>query len=172
MAWSLRGKRGKGKKNLKRKVQQAAGTAVEGEAGSSSLRLAVEYLEQWTEQNEGRVSAWKFNKTRQSFLLRSWPSRDRLPSGAFQLLLGYLTKLPEGCRIRTIEQAQREAQVAEEGEKEAQVAAEAARARADEAGGEDVTLDEIEERIALFKIQRARALKVMQALTQADAAHP
>ena len=83
-------------------------------------------------------------------------------------MLLYMTKLPNNCRQRTLEQAQKEAQRAEEGEREAQAAVEdiAVSEGAGEDGGEGRggTIEEIEERIAIFKIQRARALKVLQAL--------
>ena len=163
MAWKNRGKKGK---KGKKKPPAAAVAAAGADEGAKGYQLAIEYLAQWTEHDQGGAAAWKFSKTRQSHLLRNWPSRDRMPSASFKQFLVYCTKLPESCRQRTIEQAQKEAQRAEEGEREAQKAADAAGAGDGDGDGEDGgdTLDQIEEQIAVFKIQRARALKVMQAL--------
>lgn len=174
MAWKNRGKKGKNKptKSLKKRKLRQNHMAEMDDSGSKALKLDVEYLHQWSEYAKGNSVDWKFNKTRQSHLLRSWPSRNRLPSTAFKDFLLYLGKLPENCRKRTIEQAHNEARLAEEGEREAQAEAEAEAAaatcdeveRAGDEDGHDGKLEAIEKRIAECKIQHARALKVLQVL--------
>jgi len=136
--------------------------------------LALEYLRQWTTREEG---GWKFNKTRQTYLLKFWPDRARVPNDEFKQLLEYMLSLPGGGAQRTIDQARAVAEEAERldrEEGEVQAAREADVARDGEGGegeGENEDGDESKadaeasaERRALLKIKRARALKVMQTL--------
>ena len=127
---------------------------------------------------------WKFNKTRQTFLLRFWPNRMKVTSATFKLLLSYARSLPAGPMERTLAQAREVAAKAETdeaalAEKQATKAARAASAQDstttgrdeddddgdddDDANG-DETVEELEEQRAVLKIQRARAVKLLQVL--------
>ena len=138
-----------------------AAPADEEDAGPSAAERAVEWLRDWhLSQGAGAGDgSWKFNKTRQSFLLGKWQHRGRVPGDAFKLLLLYMRTLPETTRARTLAQARDAEEKAEKAE------AELEGAEAEEGGEEG---DEArEEQRALLKIRRARALKVIQALTEA-----
>lgn len=135
---------------------------------------ALEYLRQWTARGEG---GWKFNKTRQTYLLKFWPDRARVPNDEFKQLLEYMLSLPTGGAQRTIDQARAVAEEAErldreEGEVQAAREADIERDGANGEGGGDhedgeeskADAEASAERRALLKIKRARALKVMQTL--------
>ncbi|KAL3898385.1 MAG: hypothetical protein SGPRY_012851 [Prymnesium sp.] len=164
-----------GKKGIKKRIQKqkakkqaklmARAESSEQESDTPrSLEAAMEYLKEWTARHEGSESSWKFNKTRQVFLLKAWPDRSRLPAEAFKQLLVYMTSLPDSLQQRTVEQAQKEAEEAERAQEEAEVQLAAVSEEGDENEGEEMA-DELNERLAIFKIRRARALKVIQTLT-------
>ena len=163
------------KKALKATPPKAAG---DGNAGSSAMK----YLEQWSLQQQlpaSESSVWKFNKTRQSFLLRAWPHREKLSSDAFKLWLAYAQSLPAACAERTIaharevvtssEAAEQEIARQQEQEQEATSGGVDGDAGADEASAgaaATMTPEAREERRAVLKIQRVRALKLIQALVE------
>ena len=165
------------------KKRRATKKRVEAETNrpesSTAGFQALQYLREWTNREE---SGWKFNKTRQTYLLKSWPHRDKVPGDEFKQLLQYMLTLPAGSTQRTIEQARSVAEEAERqdrAEGEAQAAREAVAARREEDGddadedGDDAEQAEAEasaERRALLKIKRARALKVLQTLMAATEA--
>jgi hypothetical protein len=64
---------------------------------------AIAYLDAWCEREKGE---WKFNKTRQVYLLRHAYDDDVLPKEHFKKLVNYIAVLPEGpARSKTVEQA-------------------------------------------------------------------
>jgi hypothetical protein len=153
-------------------------------AGGAAAAAASEYLEQWAVRKEPNAT-WKFSKSRQTFLLKGWPHSHRVSRDSFKHLLNYLQTLPEGTATKTIEQAKQVATSAEKDELalEARVAARkelAADADAadeeddedNETGGgggaaQDGGIAALEEQRAMLKIQRARALRVLNALVAA-----
>ncbi|KAJ1615986.1 hypothetical protein T492DRAFT_1109596 [Pavlovales sp. CCMP2436] len=65
---------------------------------------AIAYLDAWCAREKG--GDWKFNKTRQVYLLRHAYDEDVLPKEHFKKLVRYIAVLPEGpARGKTIEQA-------------------------------------------------------------------
>ena len=140
-------------------VAKAAPSSGDVDTGSES---ALEYLERWVAHSAGQ-GEWKFSMRRQLFLLKHWPDRERVPNTAFKHLLLYFQNMPEALTQKTIEAARKVAADAEAQEAEADAAAE-------EAGDDGDDDGEAEERKALLKIQRARALRVLEAmLEEADA---
>jgi hypothetical protein len=170
------------KKKLKARKPDAAASAAT--AGGAAAAAASEYLEQWAVRKEPNAT-WKFSKSRQTFLLKGWPHSHRVSRDSFKHLLNYLQTLPEGTATKTIEQAKQVATSAEKDELalEARVAARkelAADADAadeeddedNETGGgggaaQDGGIAALEEQRAMLKIQRARALRVLNALVAA-----
>ena len=171
-------KAGKKLKKLRQKRKKSAAPApVEqpDSSGSSAVKAAAEYLEAWAlhkQQKPDEPPVWKFNKTRQTFLLRSWP-RSKLVSGAtFKLLLAYLSSCPDACRERTVVQAREVASTAEKAE--AALVAAAAEKELSANGDEDEVdaeedraasaAAELEERRAHLQIQLSRSLRVLKVL--------
>ena len=130
-------------------VSADAAGATAGSAASSAL----EYLEAWRDREGGE---WKFNKNRQSYLLRAWPEPTKMPRAAFELLLLYASTLHPGARARAAEQART---VASEAEAELKVLEGRPEGEADEGDGE---------RAAVLKIRLMRSLKVEEALEGAE----
>ena len=185
------GKKNKG--NRRNGKKKKAPPAPPSGDGSAVIDAAAQYLEQWAahqqQQDDGAGDdsaqpQWKFNKTRQTFLLRFWPNRMKVTSATFKLLLSYARSLPAGPMERTLAQAREVAAKAEAdeaalAEKQATKAARAASAQDstttgrdeddddgdddDDANG-DETVEELEEQRAVLKIQRARAVKLLQVL--------
>lgn len=178
---SVKAKQRRKKKLKARKPDAAASAAM---AGGAAAAAASEYLEQWAVRKEPNAT-WKFSKSRQTFLLKGWPHSHRVSRDSFKHLLNYLQTLPEGTATKTIEQAKQVATSAEKDELalEARVAARkelAADADAadeeddedNETGGgggaaQDGGIAALEEQRAMLKIQRARALRVLNALVAA-----
>ena len=187
---------GKRKVKGKRKGKRATAAVSQGAQpaqGSSAVTAAADYLSLWfvgqqvpppaRGENDEPANRWKFNKTRQSFLLKGWPHRHRVSGASFKQLLAYMRSLPAGTQERTATQAREVASSAEVAEKALELRAAAIRAgaaededkdadedTADGTGGEGkptegVSAAEVEERRALLQIQRARALKVLKVLT-------
>ena len=162
------------KRRARKRHEEAQASKPESETAGAQ---ALSYLAAWTRRDEG---GWKFNKTRQTYLHRSWPDRAKIPNDDFKRLLPYLLSLQGPGRQRTLEQARGVAEDAEREDREegeAQAALEAAGTAGDagdgggEAGEEGGAQSEAEasaHRRALLKIKRARALKVMQTLVASD----
>mmetsp|Transcript_70154 Transcript_70154/g.116535 ORF Transcript_70154/g.116535 Transcript_70154/m.116535 type:complete len:129 (+) Transcript_70154:161-547(+) len=120
--------------------------------------MAIQYLHNWAARDE---QPWKFSTVRQSYLLRSWPDRAKIPAHVFSThLLPYLQSLPRTSLYRTLDQAKSIA----EAEAEVAEAQQAAAGLAKAPDSEDEATVTAAERAALFKIRRARALKVICAL--------
>ena len=132
-------------------------------------------MQQWTtrdQEDEGANGAWKFNKTRQTFLLKFWSHRQRVSGDTFKLFLQYATSLPAACAARTATQAR---ELAESAEKEAtlileqqeqQAANASAGGGADDGDDDDdaTTTAALEEKRAVLMIQTARATRLLQVL--------
>ena len=168
-------KKGVAKRKARKRHEEAQASKPEAEKAGPQ---ALTYLAEWTRRDEG---VWKFNKTRQTYLLKFWPDRAKIPNDDFKQLLPYLLSLQGPGRQRTLEQARGVAEDAEREDREegeAQAALEAAGTAGDagddggEAGGEEEGAQSEAEaaahRRALLKIKRARALKVMQTLMTSE----
>lgn len=165
------------KKKLRAKAAAAVASSKPNDSSENSAAAAAasDYLEQWMTRDEAS-SAWKFNKTRQTFLLKGWPHRHRVSGETFKLLLGYVQTLPDSTAQRTAEQAREVAASAEKAEQALEARAAARRELAADAAeddeGEDGADDddgvaELEEKRAVLKIQQARALRVLNSLVAA-----
>ena len=134
--------KGSAKARLRRKKKlgraKNAAAAPTTPASSTAATAAAEYLEQW-EVRSAQPGTWKFSKTRQTFLLKGWPHRQRVSTRTFKRLLDYLHTLPYSCRERTIEQAREVTKAVEAAEAalEARIAARAELAAAAADGGGD-----------------------------------
>lgn len=95
-------KKGVAKRKARRKAAKRAANA-DPDAAPSAAAAAVEYLQQWAAREE---QPWKFQKSRQTFLLQKWPDREKVTAETFRdLLLPYFQTLTAACAQRTIEQA-------------------------------------------------------------------
>ena len=153
-------KKNAARKNAKRKIQKqrrsrGGSHQTENEPGSGAAAAAA-YLEHWA--NRAAEPGWKFRKNRQSYLLRVWPEREKMPNELFAHFLEYTRTFHPNLRRRTIEQA---------------------RGIAEDAGAEDGPEPppteedahrEYAERRALRGLRRARGLKVLKALLAEEAA--
>jgi hypothetical protein len=182
---------GKKRKGKKKKAKSAPANAGGSGDNGVAAQAAAKYLEQWALQQQtgtAETLVWKFNKTRQSFLLRAWPHRNRVSSATFKIFVGgYAQSLPVSCAERTLAQAKEVAAAAEASEASlleqlatAPVVSEAENGDRDGGGqGNDadgteapsgpLSAAEIEEQRALLKIKRARALRIVQALSSEPA---
>uniref|UniRef100_A0A3P9HL54 Zmp:0000000624 n=1 Tax=Oryzias latipes TaxID=8090 RepID=A0A3P9HL54_ORYLA len=70
-------------------------------AGPSASQQALEYLTCWAENR----SVWKFQKTRQTWLLQHMFDSEKIPDEKFSLLLQYLEGLRGMARDTTVEKA-------------------------------------------------------------------
>ena len=185
--------KGKGSKQRRRKKPPPPPPAGTGEAAGA----AAKYLEQWAlqqQQPQADPSLWKFNKTRQTFLLKFWSNREKLSSDAFKTFLAYAQTLPTSCAERTIAQAREVVASSEAAEQtlleqqqqheqqQAAKAAKAAAAASGDGGGDDddddwaeppsnddgaaMSAEAREEKRAILKIQRVRALRLLKALVE------
>lgn len=155
--------------------------ATDGGAASA----AVTYLEQWSLQQQQPASepiVWKFNKTRQTFLLRAWPHREKLSSDGFKLWLPYAQSLPAALAERTVAHAREVVTSSEAAEQELlrQQEQQEQQPTNDGNGDDDdgdgasastgaasaMTPEAREERRAVLKIQRVRALRLLKALVE------
>ena len=98
------------KRELKRAAKSSAQEAKKNDAGEEIRRLeAQEYLRCWKSDKD----RWKFNKNRQTWLLKNLFLPDALDDDTFGILLEYLRPLKGKAREETIKQA--EAKVNESG---------------------------------------------------------
>ena len=89
------------KRNKQRKARKKHEEALAARPDSERAGpLALRYLAEWARREKG---GWKFNKTRQSYLLKHWPDRVRVPAVDFKLLLAYLQSLSGASRQRTMD---------------------------------------------------------------------
>ena len=146
----------KAKRFAAQKRRSKGGSHVAENEPGSGLVAAAAYLEHWA--NRAAEPGWKFRKNRQSYLLRVWPEREKMPNELFAHFLEYTRTFHPNLRRRTIEQA---------------------RGIAEDAGAEDGPEPppteedahrEYAERRALRGLRRARGLKVLKALLAEEAA--
>ena len=162
----------KAKKAKRKKAAAALLAGVEkpnksGDAAGS----AADYLVAWSQHHAGDDAAWKFNKSRQTFLLKSWPTR-KMSSDVFKLFLQYAATLPTACAERTITQAREIAAKAESAEEALSTAEQPPVADDDDddavdggaATSTETSAEERAEQLALLKIKRARALRLLKVL--------
>ncbi|XP_074775007.1 protein cholesin isoform X2 [Athene noctua] len=74
---------------------------VEPQKQSGSER-ALAYLTSWSENRE----EWKFQKTRQTWLLLHMYDKEKVPDKYFTILLDYLQGLQGGARDITVQKAE------------------------------------------------------------------
>ena len=171
------------KKRKKAAAKKAAAAAATASNDGGVVAAAAQYLEQWMlqQQQPSEPGVWKFNKMRQTFLLRAWPHRERMTSDTFKIMLSYAASLPTACAERTIAHAREVVASAEAAEKalveeqQQQEQRDAARAAAgdeddedDEEEGESSAMSPAarEEKRAVLKIQLARALRLLKVLVE------
>ena len=105
-------KKGVAKRKARKRHEEAQASKPEAEKAGPQ---ALSYLAEWTRRDEG---GWKFNKTRQTYLLKFWPDRVKIPNDDFKQLLPYLLSLQGPGRQRTLEQARGVAEDAEREDRE------------------------------------------------------
>nr|CAI9708659.1 unnamed protein product [Rangifer tarandus platyrhynchus] len=91
------------KKEARRRLREA-GIAVASSPASkrSGAALALEYLCSWAQKHED----WRFQKTRQTWLLLHMYDRDQVPDEHFPALLAYLEGLRGRARELTVQKAE------------------------------------------------------------------
>ncbi|XP_066545339.1 protein cholesin [Amia ocellicauda] len=92
------------KKEEKRKLKESGMSVKKTEpAKPTAAQLALDYLNCWSEDR----AAWKFQKTRQTWLLQHMYDREKVPDESFAVLLEYLEGLQGAARDATVEQAEK-----------------------------------------------------------------
>ncbi|XP_061081376.1 uncharacterized protein C7orf50 homolog isoform X1 [Conger conger] len=91
------------KQEEKRKLKAEGKDVEKVEATKPSAgQLALDYLTCWSEKRED----WKFQKTRQTWLLQHMFDREKVPDGSFSTLLPYLEGLQGVARDTTVQKAE------------------------------------------------------------------
>uniref|UniRef100_A0A8C5Q4K5 Chromosome 7 open reading frame 50 n=1 Tax=Leptobrachium leishanense TaxID=445787 RepID=A0A8C5Q4K5_9ANUR len=92
------------KKEEKRFKRESALEEEEEEEPSkpSACELSLQYLKSWSKKRKD----WKFQKTRQTWLLLHMYDRDKVPNNYFPILLDYLGGLKGSARDTTIKKAE------------------------------------------------------------------
>ncbi|KAA0705035.1 hypothetical protein E1301_Tti017822 [Triplophysa tibetana] len=114
------------RKKEENKKMKDEGKSTEQEENTTNVaeKLALEYLSCWSE----RKDEWKFQKTRQTWLLQNMFDRVKVPDSYFGVLLAYLEGLRGSAKEKTLQKA--EALVRWEGQGEGEEDAETRRNRA------------------------------------------
>ncbi|XP_028611954.1 uncharacterized protein C7orf50 homolog isoform X3 [Grammomys surdaster] len=84
-------------------------------AKPSAAVLALEYLQGWAQKQE----SWRFQKTRQTWLLLHMYDEDKVPDEHFSTLLDYLEGLKGSARELTVQKAEALMQKLDEADPEA-----------------------------------------------------
>ncbi|XP_054848561.1 uncharacterized protein C7orf50 homolog isoform X2 [Eublepharis macularius] len=94
----------KERKKEQKKLMREAGIVAKKEEikKPSGSELALEYLTSWSENPK----AWKFQKTRQTWLLLHMYNKDKVPDKYFSVLLRYLEGLQGSARSVTVQKAE------------------------------------------------------------------
>ncbi|XP_016279395.2 uncharacterized protein C7orf50 homolog isoform X2 [Monodelphis domestica] len=94
----------KERKKEQRKQLKEAGIDVEKEKSQkpSGAELALDYLISWANNRE----EWKFQKTRQTWLLLHMYDSNKVPDKHFSILLDYLEGLQGRAREMTVQKAE------------------------------------------------------------------
>jgi len=99
------------KKREEKKALKASAQEKKTNSEGEEIRIleAKEYLRKWKDER----GSWKFNKTKQTWLLKNLFHKDALDDSSFSILVDYLRPLKGNAREETIKQA--EAKVNEDG---------------------------------------------------------
>ncbi|XP_029384051.1 protein cholesin isoform X2 [Echeneis naucrates] len=90
------------KKEEKKRLKSEGQTLQKTEAsGPTAPQQALDYLSCWAESRKD----WKFQKTRQTWLLQHMFDSDKVPDEKFSVLLEYLEGLQGGARDTTVKKA-------------------------------------------------------------------
>ncbi|XP_076779587.1 protein cholesin isoform X3 [Arvicanthis niloticus] len=91
------------KKEEKKRLREAGIAAAQTlPAKPSAAALALEYLQGWAQKQE----SWRFQKTRQTWLLLHMYEEDKVPDEHFSTLLDYLEGLKGSARELTVQKAE------------------------------------------------------------------
>lgn len=90
------------KKARKQQLRAAGRTAQDAGARPSGAQLALDYLCGWAQKN----ASWRFQKTRQTWLLLHMFEEDKVPDEHFPTLLAYLEGLRGRARELTVQKAE------------------------------------------------------------------
>nr|XP_048292893.1 uncharacterized protein C7orf50 homolog [Myodes glareolus] len=96
------------KKEEKKRLREAGIAAAQTAKGQtlpakpSAAVLALEYLQGWARKQE----SWRFQKTRQTWLLLNMYDEDKIPDEHFSTLLDYLEGLKGSARELTVQKAE------------------------------------------------------------------
>ncbi|XP_039346061.1 uncharacterized protein C7orf50 homolog isoform X2 [Mauremys reevesii] len=94
----------KERKKEEKKLMREAGIAAKKEEPkkTSGAELALEYLTSWSKKKK----EWKFQKTRQTWLLLHMYEKEKVPDEYFSILLDYLEGLKGSARDVTMQKAE------------------------------------------------------------------
>ncbi|XP_067406995.1 uncharacterized protein C7orf50 homolog isoform X3 [Emydura macquarii macquarii] len=94
----------KERKKEEKKLMREAGIAAKKEEPKkpSGAELALEYLSSWSK----KTNEWKFQKTRQTWLLLHMYDKEKVPDEYFSVLLDYLEGLKGSARDVTMQKAE------------------------------------------------------------------
>ncbi|XP_076416718.1 protein cholesin isoform X3 [Peromyscus maniculatus bairdii] len=101
----LKKERKKEEKKRLREAGIAAAPTAKGQtlaAKPSAAVLALEYLQGWAQKQK----SWRFQKTRQTWLLLNMYDEDKVPDEHFSTLLDYLEGLKGSARELTVQKAE------------------------------------------------------------------
>lgn len=96
------------KKEEKKRLREAGIAAAQTAKGQtlaakpSAAVLALEYLQGWAQKQK----SWRFQKTRQTWLLLNMYDEDKVPDELFSTLLDYLEGLKGSARELTVQKAE------------------------------------------------------------------
>ncbi|XP_032115769.1 uncharacterized protein C7orf50 homolog isoform X2 [Sapajus apella] len=92
----------KRKKKERQRLREAGVVAQQPPARRSGAELALDYLCRWAQKHEN----WRFQKTRQTWLLLHMYDSDKVPDEHFSTLLAYLEGLRGQARELTVQKAE------------------------------------------------------------------
>ncbi|XP_067329256.1 uncharacterized protein C7orf50 homolog [Anolis sagrei] len=94
----------KERKKEEKRLMREAGIIAKKEVPKkpSGLELALNYLTSWSENPK----EWKFQKTRQTWLLTHMYDKEKVPDKYFSILLRYLEGLQGNARDTTVQKAE------------------------------------------------------------------
>ncbi|XP_017363735.1 uncharacterized protein C7orf50 homolog isoform X3 [Cebus imitator] len=92
----------KRKKKERQRLREAGVMAQQPPARRSGAELALDYLCRWAQKHEN----WRFQKTRQTWLLLHMYDSDKVPDEHFSTLLAYLEGLRGQARELTVQKAE------------------------------------------------------------------
>ncbi|XP_010329924.1 protein cholesin isoform X2 [Saimiri boliviensis] len=90
------------KKKERQRLREAGVVAQQPPARRSGAELALDYLCGWAQKHEN----WRFQKTRQTWLLLHMYDSDKVPDEHFSTLLAYLEGLRGQARELTVQKAE------------------------------------------------------------------